>query len=127
MNLRQADARRLLATQAALVAAAAGACLVAAGPFEAQSALYGGAIALLSAWMLGRRVRLAIETARTHPGRETMVLYLGALQRFFVVVALFALGMGGLELHPVPLLIGFGVAQLAFFLQRTGGEHGTVG
>jgi ATP synthase protein I len=121
MKLQGADARRLLAIQAVLVVAAGLACLVAAGPSEAQSALYGGSIALASAWLLQRRVRRAIQVATTHPGQETAVLYLGALQRFFMVVGLFALGMGWLELNPVPLLIGFGVAQLAFFAQRLGG------
>ncbi len=127
MNLQQADARRLLGIQAVLVVVAGAVCLVARGVPEAQSALYGGGIALLSAWMLQRRVRRAISVARTHPGRETTVLFIGALQRFLMVVGLFALGMGWLGLNPLPILIGFGVAQIAFFVQHIGGEQHTAG
>jgi len=121
------DARRLLGIQAALVAAAGAGSFVLAGGFAARSALYGGAIALLAAWMLQRRVRRAIEVARDAPGGETTVLYVGALQRFLAMLGLFALGLGWLGLSPLPLLVGFAVAQLAYFLHRPGAVQRTIG
>jgi ATP synthase protein I len=105
-----------MAVQLAIVATASLAFWLARGGEAAWAAAYGGAAALLSAWMLGRRVRLAAETARSEPGRETAVLYIGAVQRFLIVLVLFAVGMGQLGLPPVPLLAGFGLAQLAFFV-----------
>lgn len=116
LALQSSDVARLLALQSALVAAAAVAALALVGTSGAVAAIYGGAGALLSTWLLGRRVRRAADVARSEPGRETAVLYIGAVQRFVIVFALFAVGMGQLGLAPVPLLVGFGVAQAGFLL-----------
>jgi len=117
--LQKSDVGVLLALQLALIAVAVGGYLFAQGGGAAQAAVYGGGIAMLNTWLLGRRVLQASEIAKTHPGQETMVLYVGVVQRFVVVVTLFGLGMGWLGLQPVPLLIGFAVAQLAYFVNGT--------
>jgi ATP synthase protein I len=112
--LQVADVHRLLAIQAGLVVLTSLTVWGIAGTESALAAAYGGAAAVLSAWLLGRRVRRAAEISRSDPGRETTVLYLGAVQRFALILVLFAVGMGQLGLAPVPLLIGFGLAQLTF-------------
>jgi len=117
--LQKSDVGVLLALQLALVAVAVGGYLFAQGGGPAQATAYGGGVAMLSAWLNGRRVLRATEIAKTHPGQETMVLYVGVVQRFVVAVTLFGLGMGWLGLQPVPLLIGFAVAQLAYFVNGT--------
>lgn len=117
--LQKSDVGVLLALQLALVALAVGGYLFTQGGGPAQATAYGGGVAMLSAWLLGRRVLHASEVAKTHPGQETMVLYVGVVQRFVVVLTLFGLGMGWLGLQPVPLLIGFAVAQLAYFVNGT--------
>jgi len=114
----------LLASQAVLVAVAVGAFLFLAGLPHAQAAAYGGGIALLSAWLLGRHVRRASEVARTNPGRETAVLYIGAVQRFVLILVLFGLGMGKLGLAPLPLLVGFGAAQAGYLISGLRGRAG---
>lgn len=116
MNVQGGDSRRLLGIQAALTAVTIGIFFFRGGIVEAQAALYGGATALSSAWLLRRRVQLATAVARDFPGRETTVLYLGAIQRFVTVLALFYLGFGVLKLQPVPLLVCFAVAQIAYFI-----------
>ena len=127
--LRQGDIAALLAIQLILVAIVAGVFLVSEGMPAAGAAAYGGAIALLSAWMLGRGVLRAAEVAKSNPGSETTVLYVGAAQRFLVVLVLFGLGMGWLGLLPVPLLVAFAIAQLghvfngAFVRWREGGRR----
>ena len=110
--LQPGDVGLLLVIQVILVAAVVGFFLFTSDTRAAGAAAYGGAIALLVAWMLGRRTLRAAEVAKTHPGQETVVVYVGAIQRFVVVLVLFALGMGWLKLLPVPLLVGFAVAQL---------------
>jgi len=116
LELQPVDVRRLLLIQLAIVVAAALVALAGWGAEAAAGTAFGGAVASLSAWMLGRRVRWASELARTSPGQETGVLYVGAVERFVVVLVLFALAMGTLGLPAVPVLAGFGLAQLAYFL-----------
>lgn len=86
------------------------------GFFEALAAVYGGCIAMFSTWMLMKRVRLATEVAKDISGREVGILYVGAIQRFVLVLLLFIVGMAVLKLAPVPLLVGFVVSQGVFFL-----------
>ena len=71
---------------------------------------------MLSTLMLGYRVLGASQIAKRHPGQETAMLYIGAVQRFVAVRVLFALGMGWIGLQPIPLLVGFGAAQLGYFI-----------
>lgn len=119
MNAQSADARMLLGMQALLIGIVVFLYLVLAGSPEAHAALFGGGCALLNAWLLGRRLRLAADVARTSPGQEVTVIYIGALQRFGLLLVLFVVGMGWLKLNPVPLLVAFGVAQIAFFLVKS--------
>lgn len=119
MNGQLADARMLLGMQALLVGVVVFLYLILGGSPDAHAALFGGGCALLNGWLLGRRLRLAADVARTSPGREVTIIYVGALQRFALLVALFVVGMGWLKLNPVPLLVAFAVAQVAFFLIRS--------
>lgn len=78
------------------------------------SAGYGGAVAMLSAWWLGRGVNAAGELAREHPSHGILALYSRLFQRLIGTIALMALGLGGLHLAPLPLVVGFAVAQLGY-------------
>ena len=116
MTLQPEDVRALLAAQLVLVILLTVALGLISGLPEAQAAAYGGATALLSAWTLGFSVRKAAQVARTSPGSETPVLYIGAVVRFVLVLVLFGLGMGLLHLAPGPLLGGFIVAQFGHLI-----------
>ncbi len=108
--------RNLLIIQAALVLAAMLGAYLLGGGRAVAAAGYGGTLALtnslLLAWRVGRAGRLAGEDR----GRSTLTLYFGAVERFMVALAGFALGMGLLHLAPGPLLAGFACAELGYWL-----------
>ena len=110
------DVVRLASAQAALALAAAVAFLVFRDAAAAGGALAGGGIALVLTALHARRVRLATRAVRTRPGAETLVLGIGVFERFAVAAALFALGIGYWKLAPVPMIAGFAVCQIGWFL-----------
>ena len=110
------DAARLAAAQAALALAAAVAFLVLRDGAAAGGALAGSGIALALTALHARRVRLATRAARARPGAETLVLGVGVFERFAVAAGLFALGIGYWKLAPVPMIAGFAVCQIGWFL-----------
>ena len=61
--------------------------------------------------LLQRGVRRASEVALLDQNKSMMILYLGAVQRFVVIIILFALGLRVLGLAPLELLVGFAAAQ----------------
>lgn len=81
--------------------------------------LYGGAIIIASTGYFGWRLRIATQTGEDSPAVNTVVLFKGIILRFVLVISLLALGMGWLKLSPVGILLGFIVAQLAFWFSRT--------
>ena len=110
------DVVRLASAQAALALAAGVAFLVFRDATAAGGALAGSGIALVLTALHARRVRLATRATRTRPGVEMLVLGIGVFERFAVAAALFALGIGYWELAPVPMIAGFAVCQVGWFL-----------
>lgn len=84
------------------------------GVLEALSAAYGGLISIILAFLLSRGVVQAGYTEQQNPKKSTAILYMGAVQRFLLVLALFGLGLALLELEPLAVVIGFALPQLAF-------------
>lgn len=84
------------------------------------SAVYGGLIALLGTWWLGRRVQRASEVAHESPQGSQLSLYAGAVQRFVGTLVLLGIGLGVLKLAPLPLIAAFGLAQFGFFVNVGG-------
>jgi ATP synthase protein I len=89
----------VLVVQAALTAVCVGLAWLYQDQHAALSALYGGVVAAK------RNIRYSIYS-----------LYFGALQRFIFVLVCLGIGLGGIKLDPVPLLLTFGIAQLAFLV-----------
>lgn len=118
--------RNVVLIQAALALAASAVYLYWATEFAALSALFGGGVAMLNSWLLARRLDRATAMARQDVNRGTVALYLGAVQRFVVTVAGLAVGMGILQLEPLPMVITFGVAHVAYVAAATGAT-GTAG
>ena len=120
--LRQ-GVRRVLLSQAVLTLLTGAVFLVSLGSGAAVAALYGGAVALLSTWLLGRRVQRIPEIpAQGHAGGQ-LALYAGVLPRFIVTLALLGIGIGGLKLFPLPLIAAFAVAQLGFLINLVSVMH----
>lgn len=117
--VQQVDAKasRIMAAQVTATALAVIAFgLVGSGSWSALSAACGGAISLSIVWLLRRGVRRASEIALTDQKKSMMILYLGAVQRFVVVIALFALGFGLAKLEPLAMFAGFAAAQIGNFI-----------
>lgn len=77
---------------------------------------YGGAVALINFVSLYAVVTWANIASRSSPERGVVYLYVGAAQRLLQTIVLMAVGMGVWDLKPEPLLITFGVCQLAFMI-----------
>ncbi|MGH8294918.1 MAG: hypothetical protein ACRETZ_05360 [Steroidobacteraceae bacterium] len=102
----------LLAIQAAIsVAIAVGFYAYRHTPGVAEAALFGGGTGLAVSALLGLRL---LRAAR--PGAGVVGLYLGAMERFAFVIVAFAVGLGVLDLAPLPVLAGFAGAQCAYFI-----------
>lgn len=114
---------RLLSLQAILVL---GGVIVASyfqGQAGAIAAFYGGAIALISTLLLAWRVRGAGKIAEDNPKHSVYTLYYGALERFVFVLVALPVGLGALDLSPIPLLLTFGIAQLAYMVSGGLSSH----
>lgn len=96
-----------LALQAILVGGAAAIFQALQGGAAASAVLYGGGIALVNVLLLGWRAHRADRAGALTARQSLAVVYLSAVERFLAVAALFALGIGVLELAALPLLIGF--------------------
>jgi F0F1-type ATP synthase assembly protein I len=119
--------RKLAALQLALVTAASAAFLVWVGSAAAISAWFGGGIALVNVTLLLWRRERAGRDRALSAGESIRLLYRSALERFIVVLALFAVGMGVLQLHAPALLSGFIAGQVALFFignERKSERHG---
>ena len=83
------------------------------GGFQAVSVWGGGIIAISNTLLLEWR-RGGADNGRVLSGSESLrLLYRTALERFVLVVLLFALMLGMLQLDPLALIAGFIVGQLA--------------
>ncbi len=117
-RVMRATVRRVLILQLLIVLGVAAAYLVARGFHPAWSALYGGAIALLSTWLMGWRITRAAHAASRDSGQGAFVIYAGVAQRFLLVLVLMGLGMGVLKLAPVAILVGYALAQIAYLFNK---------
>ena len=111
--------RLVLSTQLVLVLLTSAVFFLVSGGFQAGSAVFGGAIALINVLLLEWR-RYQTDTGRAIDARQSLlVLYRSALERLLLVALLFALGLGALALDPLALLTGFIMGQVALLLTGT--------
>jgi ATP synthase protein I len=75
---------------------------------------YGSLVALTNVGLLLWRWRRGRYDYHCDGGRHLRSFHRSMLERFFVVVLLLTLGMGGLRFDPLPLLLGFIVGQLTW-------------
>ena len=115
VKVLQGTLRRLLIVQAGLILASATAYFFAQGGAAAVAAAFGGAIALLNALVSAHHLKRASVGAAGNAQRGMLELYLGAVIRFIATPLLVAVGIVALGLAPVPMLVAFAVAQVAYF------------
>jgi len=87
-----------------------------AGVNAAAAVWFGGAVATCNILLLVWRRHRAASGRALSAGASLWLLYRTALERFVLVALLLALGLGVLKLHPLALLTGFVVGQLALVL-----------
>ena len=110
--------KRLLLIQVALVLVALLGAYYRYEAAGAVAALYEGGIALINTLWLGRKVELAGEMAEDDLKRGIYAIYFNAVQRFVFVLVALGVGLQALQLTPQPLLLTFGIAQVAYFFGR---------
>ncbi len=108
--------RRALVVQAILATVCAALFFASQGAESALSALFGGGIALLNVQLLRWRTHQVRSQRGLSAGRSLATFYKSALERLVLVVGLLALGMGWIELPPLPLVVGFAAGQVAMLL-----------
>jgi len=86
------------------------------GTWDSLAAVYGGLVSICISLLLLRGIQRANDAAKIDPGRSMRILYVGAVQRFIVVLALIALGIALLKLSPVAVVTGFALAQIGYLL-----------
>lgn len=109
--------QNILISQAILILVGCAAFSV-QGSEQALATAFGGAIAIANGLLLFRRVRRAAASTAYDPRSDVASLYMGAVERFVLTLGAMALGMGWLELSPVPMLVGFGLGYLGYSLSR---------
>jgi ATP synthase protein I len=105
--------RKLAILQLLLIAATSVIFFMIYGPFQAASACFGGLIATASMLLLEWRRGCADRGRALSAGESIRLLYRTALERFVLVILLFAVALGLMQLAPVALITGFIAGQLA--------------
>ena len=106
----------LIAVQATIIAACALVAWIYGDLWSAVAATYGGGVALANAWLLALRVERVGELVKKDPHKGMYSLYIGAAQRFVLVLVGLAIGLGVFHLDAIPMVISFAVAQLAYVI-----------
>lgn len=116
-------ARRVIGLQVLIVGLIAAGFFLGKGTWAALSVLYGGLVSIILAWLLGRGVMQAGNSAQQSAKKSTVILYMGAVQRFVLVLITFGFGLAFLRLEPLATVIGFAVPQLAFMIMAARHKH----
>lgn len=88
------------------------------GPNDALAACYGGATALANTLFIVWRMRQPQRTGDLNAFRQLRSLYRSSMERFIVVGALLAVGMGVLHLAGLPLIAGFVFGQVSLMISQ---------
>ncbi len=83
------------------------------GVWPSVSALAGAGVSIALLLLLRRGMNHASEVAQHDQKRGMIILYMGAAQRFLLILVLFALGLGVVEFDPLAMFVGFFLAQLS--------------
>ena len=117
-QVQSAGVQRTIIIQAILIAVTAALFLAFGDSHHALGALFGGLIAITIAVLLGWRLKRAASfSADEQKERGGLQLAVGALERFLVVGAGFAVGIAVLKLPPIAMIATFAVAQISFLIR----------
>ena len=114
--------RRVLALQAGAAALVAAGFFFGKGQWEAVSSLYGGLISVIAVFHLSRGVARAADAAGQSQKKSMFILYLGAAQRFVLVMVLLGVGLMVFKLNPLATIAGLVAAQLMYIVGMRAGQ-----
>lgn len=120
-----AQTRKVVVFQLGVAIIAAAGAFWINGVNAVQGTLFGVLTSMVSALLLSWGVVIASRRAVENRNRGMLILYVGAVQRFLLVLAMFGLGVGVLKLNPLFMVIGFGLAQFAFLAIARGAQPKT--
>ena len=110
-----AKAQWVISTQLIISVIVAAAFLI-KSVWESVAALYGGIASLCITMLLLWGIKRATEAAKENPGKSMRILYIGAVQRFLLVIGLLAMGIALFKLDPIAMCVGFALAQLSYLI-----------
>ena len=116
---------RILGVQVLLIGLAAAGGFILDGTQSVSAISCGGAIALLNSWLLSRNLQRAFANAQTSVSGGTLTLFSGLITRLVIMATLFGVGFVLLKLSPLPFIIGFAVAQIAYAFGGMGAIYKT--
>jgi F0F1-type ATP synthase assembly protein I len=105
--------KRVFIVQALLIIVAMAIAIWVSGLVSAMAVLYGGAMVMINTAVQQWGHFRASRIAGTDLGRNMRIIYRTAAQRFFLSLAMFAVGIGVLKLEPKSMIAGFILLQLA--------------
>ena len=108
------NTRQLLAIQIALGLIVAAGFKLASQEWQSVSAIFGMLTSIALTLLLSHGVKRAEKSALQDPKKSMGILYLGAVQRFVLVLAFFIVGLGIMKLEPLAMALGFGLTQFAY-------------
>lgn len=85
------------------------------GP-AAMAALFGAGVALSNSMLLVWRLHRSKRQVHVDAHRHLRSFYFSTLERFVVVGSLLAMGLGALQLMPLPLIAAFVTGQMAWMI-----------
>lgn len=111
-----AGSRKLALMQLGIGGFAAAGFAAVSGLEAGKAAVYGALASLVLGRLLSWGVERASRAAAENKNKGMAVLYIGAAQRFLLAIALFGVGLAVLKLPALPMVVGFGLAQAAYFV-----------
>jgi F0F1-type ATP synthase assembly protein I len=121
--------KRVFIVQGVLLAGLVGLAILVLDTNSALAVLFGGVMVVINTVIQQWGHFKATRTAGKDLQRNMRIIYRTAAERFFITLALFAVGIGVLRLEPKLLIAGFIILQLAqvldwFIESRLRKHHG---
>ena len=105
--------RRLLFWQLIIIFFISSAVWVYYGYYYAISFSYGGSLTILVTLLRGWRLKKINNSLKNT--FSIIHIYIGAIERFILVILGMGIGMGGLKFLPFPMIMGFTITQISYF------------
>ena len=112
------NAYRVVGLQTAVTITSTALVYFIGSPLLAVAVLWGGFTSAANGMLLAWRMLGGRHAAHHDVHRHLWLMYRSSLERFFVVIALLALGMGQLKLVPLAVLGGFVAGQVTLVIAR---------